>query len=241
MVILSITFCLALVWVYFRAKKQNLHINTALDLSLVIMVSGFLGSRLFHVFYEEPSHYLEHPSHIFHFWHGGFVFYGGLLGCLLGAYIFLKLKRQNYLSWADFFAPIGALGYALGRTACLMNGCCYGELCDLPWAIEFTYPGLPSGHRHPTPLYASFWELGVFFILMGLEKLKAQKKLTLQVGSLFFTWLILHSLGRLVMEAFRDDPRGAEPFGLSVASWISMGIILASAFFIFYRSRRSQL
>ena len=29
------------------------------------------------------------------------------------------------------------LGLAIGRIGCLMNGCCYGGECDLPWAVRF--------------------------------------------------------------------------------------------------------
>lgn len=237
--VLSLTYCVCLIWADHRAKKQGRSRNTALDIALMIMLGGFIGARLFHVFYESPEKYLAEPVEILKFWNGGFVFFGGFFGALAASVAFIKWKRESFLDWADFFAPILSLGYILGRFACFLNGCCYGALCDLPWAVEFNFPGLPVGPRHPTQLYASLFELFAFLIVLNREKAH-RKSSVAAAGGLFFTWLALHSVGRLIMEAFRDDFRGPT-LGLSVSSWISVGLLVvscASAFFLYRRSTR---
>jgi phosphatidylglycerol:prolipoprotein diacylglycerol transferase len=52
-----------------------------------------------------------------------------------------------------------ALGLAFGRIGCLMNGCCYGGPCSLPWAVSF-----PAGERgNYGPPYERQLETGLLF------------------------------------------------------------------------------
>jgi len=204
---LSLLFSVLVLILPKWAKKNKASFPDAINLAMIIMVSGFIGARLFHVFYENFEIYQKEPIKILEFWYGGFVFYGGAITAFICSVIYIKKKNLNFNQWADFWAPLVALGYGLGRVACLLSGCCYGRACDLPWAI--------SG-RHPTQLYASIWELSVFaFLLIIQPKLKKQ-------GSLFFIWLSLHTLGRLVMEYFRDDFRGELYLSMSISTWISL-------------------
>lgn len=222
--VISLSFCLCIFWFLKRAARQGLDHEQALDVTLVLMTSGFVGARLFHIFYEQPAYYAEDLKRILYFWHGGFVFYGGALLSAACCYLWLKRRRQDVGKWFDVFAPVGALGYALGRMACLMTGCCYGSVCKLE---GFSF-------RHPTQLYAVAWEVLVLFLLLSLER-KRPRFLRL-TWSLFFTWMFLHGLGRLIMEFFRDDDRGPALFGLSIATYISLGLMLGAAQF-FVRKR----
>lgn len=227
--VISITCCICLIWVYIRAKKFQEDVRIALDMSLMIMIGAFLGARLFHVFYEGYDYYSVFPYDAFRFWDGGFVYYGGWIGGFLLSLLFAKVYKLDFMRWADFFAPVLALGYGLGRIACFLNGCCFGDLCELPWALEFTYPGLPVGHRHPTQLYAMGWELLVTLpLLLAIEN---RKKFT---GQIFFAWIFLHGVGRLIMETFRADDRGQFILNLSVSSWISLAFIFISAGAIYF-------
>ena len=235
MLVLSVTYCLALVFTFYRAGSDKRHI--ALDLALAIMIGGFLGARLLHVAYEYPTFYWDNPGEIFKFWRGGFVYYGGFIGALVLCSIYVHFKKISFLAWADFYAPVLSLGYALGRVGCFFNGCCFGDVCTLPWAVEFNYPGLPTGLRHPTQLYAMIFELCVFAFLLGFER-RSKKgpsrsqgpaaSYTAHTGDLFFTWLGLHGCGRLVMEAFWDDDRGAFILGLSISTWLSLILIVVA-------------
>lgn len=215
--VLCLAVCVGLFWVARRAENQDLNRRLTLDLSLLMMGAGFIGGRLFHVLYEEPGYYRDHPDQIFAFWNGGFVFYGGALLAGFCALLFTWKKEPAYLArYADLFAPVIAMIYALGRMACLFAGCCYGRTCELPWAVA---------GRHPTQIYASLWEAGALFILLGLEKRQQRP------GLIFSAWMVLHGLGRLFMEAFRDDFRGPT-FALSISSWISLAVLGAGLILI---------
>jgi phosphatidylglycerol:prolipoprotein diacylglycerol transferase len=227
-IITSLSFVLAILWLVKRADHFGTSRNRALDLALVVMMTGFAGSRLFHVFFEEPNYYWQHPMRIFEFWMGGFVWYGGALAGGISALIFLRLKREPLLPWLDLLAPVASLGYALGRFACLATGCCFGEICVLPNSFGGT------SFRHPTQLYAIVFESAVLVLLLTLERKRERP-----AGQIFFIWLVGHSIGRIVMEYFRADPRGPEPLGISIATWISFVLIAISLFFL-RRSRKAK-
>jgi phosphatidylglycerol---prolipoprotein diacylglyceryl transferase len=265
---MSLVWCLIVFFVYKKSTSLQFKISSsassdlsknsahALNFTLLSMISGLLGARVMHVLWEGQSIYfsLDQNSNfsvnwvrILRFWDGGFVFFGGFILALICCAFYCRLHKLSFLFWADFFAPILALGYALGRIGCFLNGCCFGKACSWPWSIN----GL-----HPTALYAFLWDLGVFFVLSGLERLVKIKI----PGSLFFTWMLLHGIGRLVIENFRDDFRGAFLFenvsifsgglsdalqsefqgGFSISQLISLCLILVSTFWLsvnFYRQR----
>ena len=127
------------------ANQNKMDLPTALNISLILMIVGFVGARLFHVFYEEWPLYSTQPERIFYVWLGGFVFLGGAIPAVLAASLYLKLQKLEFAPWADFFAPLGALGYGFGRLSCFLSGCCYGKICELPWSVN---------GRHPTQIYA---------------------------------------------------------------------------------------
>ena len=191
-----------------------------------------------HVFYEEPAYYLANPLKVFYFWQGGFVFYGGLLSGLVAGWVALKVKQQSFPHWLDFFTPVVSLGYAGGRIACFLAGCCYGKLCDLPWAVSLRELNLDTGvmttvHRHPTQLYASALEFALFFLVLHFEKKNIFKK---RPGHLFLFWLALHSLTAL--ETLRDDNRGPMLAGMSISMLVSL-LMASTAIFLLTRGRRS--
>lgn len=216
-VYLSLLYSGLLGFIFLRAQKKHMYVERALHICFLVMVAGFVGGRIFHVLYEAPEYYSQNPLDIFKFWMGGFVFYGGMLTSLVVSWLYLHYKKESFGFWADFFAPVIALGYGLGRGACFFAGCCYGKVCELPWAIE---------GRHPTQLYAMVYE---FLVFLYLNK----KTSTKYSGDLFAQWLILHSLGRLMLEYFRDDFRGSLIAGLTISTWVSLVILsVTTAYFM---------
>ncbi len=210
---LSILACLLILLVYWRSQKYNQSIKTNLDFGMVILLSGFIGARLFHVIYEEPAYYLKQPMHIFYFWYGGFVFYGGAFTGLMAGYIFCKKNEIELINKLNFFTPLFAVGYGLGRVACLISGCCYGKYCDL------VICRLNTESRFPTQLLA----VGTEFVILGI--LQSFKSVKFFENNLFYFYLILHGIGRIIMEHFRDDFRGNQYLNVSISTWISYFII----------------
>lgn len=234
--VISLTFCLIIFLAIIRAKKLGFDINISLDFILIAMVSGFIGARVLHIVYEAPQYYLEDLLRIFKFWNGGFVYYGGVIAALIGCWVYAKVKDLNFLKWADFFAPLIAFGYGLGRFACFLNGCCYGKTCDLPWAVQF--PNLPhpmnQHFRHPTQIYTSLLEFVIVIVLLLLAKHDYFKA---QFGRLFGLWLVLHALNRILMESLRADFRGESFLGLSISTIISLLLVLLGSGMLFLKPK----
>ena len=212
-VYISLLFCGLLFYVVRRSRNLDVNLDKALNLSLIIMLSGLFGSRAFHVFYEQPELYRGNWKLFFYFWQGGFVWYGGVFAAVFSGAIYLKTATNDSVAtWLDFFAPIMALGYGLGRVACYLAGCCYG--------------------KYPIQLYAAGWELCVWILLIFIEK---QRKFQVP-GKLFCFYLCLHAIGRIFMEFFRDDFRGPQILSFSVSTWISVVLFVAGFSFLLVKT-----
>ncbi|MFH1407311.1 MAG: prolipoprotein diacylglyceryl transferase [Candidatus Omnitrophota bacterium] len=167
-----------------RADKLGFSRGIIYDLSLWIIVSAVIGSRAFYVLLK-ISEFKDNPASVFAVNEGGLVLYGGLLLAILSGFLFCRIKKQFFNQLADLIAPYIALGIAIGRIGCFLNGCCYGKSIG-----SFT---------HPVQLYESFLCLLIFLYLIRVRNLKASDK-----GN-FVRLLVLYSAARFLVEYFRGD------------------------------------
>jgi phosphatidylglycerol:prolipoprotein diacylglycerol transferase len=229
-VVISLVLSAIAFWIPRRAISLDYSPRRALDLYIVAMICGFIGARLFHILWEEPQYYLENPFFVFDILSGGFVWYGGAIGGLLGLYLMLRRDRPPSMGgWLDLFSPIAAVGYGAGRVACLLTGCCYGAVCELPHWLH-SHSETPFRFMLPTQAFAIVWEFGTAYVLYRAEGRKWVKGR--KPGQLFSLWLLLHGVGRLLMESMRDDPRGPSPYGITVSLALSLILILAGGLYL---------
>src|SRR5262245_59275524 len=114
-----------------------------MDMILWIFIFGIAGGRI--------TYMIQYGLPIWQFpmiWEGGLVFYGAAFGGVVGYFVayFMFLKKQGASTWKmlDVAAPCAALGLALGRVGCLLNGCCYGNVaCEGCPAITFPVSSAP--------------------------------------------------------------------------------------------------
>ncbi len=222
---LSLVFTLIVPVIVKRAELLKLSPHFALDLYIFVLLGSFVGARAFYILYQEPSFYYINPEQVLYFWNGGYVFFGGFLGSVAVGTGLCLYRKESIEQWFNFSIVLLSLGYAVGRFACFLSGCCYGEETDVLWSIF-----LHGAERHPTQIYASLMEFFVLAVLLILEKKKGFRAfLVLPV------WLILHSVGRVLMEVYRADPRGDQILGLSVSTLISAGLILFGLGLLVYK------
>ncbi len=122
-------------------KRWNYPPELVTAICFVAAFFGIMGARLFYVIQywrdiQEPT-LRQTLISIIDVTNGGLVVYGSIIGGVIAGIAFILHKRLPLLGTLDLFAPGLMLGLAIGRLGCLMNGCCFGGVCDLPWAIEF--------------------------------------------------------------------------------------------------------
>ena len=126
----------------YRGRRVGLSPDAIFGLAFNMFIPGIIGARLFWVIQKWESIYVpgeigQTLSNAVNFVEGGLVVYGSLIGALLGAAWYLWKNKLPLLPVADIIAPSLPLGLAIGRIGCLMNGCCYGGVCDQTWALTF--------------------------------------------------------------------------------------------------------
>ena len=186
-----------------RGLASGISAEKVIDFGPWIILGAIIGARTLYVISYWRESFEGRPTwEIFAVWQGGLVFYGGLMGSTVASAIYIRLKKLPFWKMADILAPSIALGYVFGRIGCLLNGCCYGRACDLPWAIHF--PGgnalnAPTTPVHPTQIYDSLLNLVFYAALAWLYR---RRKFD---GQIFAAYLIGYALLRSFVEMFRGD------------------------------------
>ncbi|MBN1436445.1 MAG: prolipoprotein diacylglyceryl transferase [Sedimentisphaerales bacterium] len=129
-------FLAALLLARWRSRKLGENPDHITNFSVLTLIAGVIGARLHYVLHRF-DHYQEHPAEIFAISSGGLEFLGGFILAALVTGIYLRRKKLPTFKYLDILAPALMLGLAFGRIGCLLNGCCFGAPCELPWAVRF--------------------------------------------------------------------------------------------------------
>lgn len=201
------------------AKRKGYEENDIIDLILVAIPSGIVGARLYYVIFNW-SYYSGDLMKIINIRGGGMAIHGAVIGGLIGGYFFCKYRKLNFFELADFAAPALILAQSIGRWGNYANGEAHGGVTDLPWGIL-----VDGQYVHPTFLYESIWNLGVFIFLITFGR-KMKKK----HGDIFLMYMGLYSLGRFFIEGLRTDSLMLGP--LRMAQVISVVLITISVYLL---------
>ena len=238
-VMIALAFLAGLWTATRRARRENIPGEKIADVVLWLMIGSIIGARFVYVTTYWKDEFADQPlSEIFMIQHGGLVYYGGLIGAILATYIYLRWKKMPLWKTADVLAPSIALGNVFGRIGCLLNGCCYGRACSLPWAIRFPadnplHP--PTTPVHPTEIYDALDNYLLYLLLAWLFR---HKKFD---GQVFATYLIGYAVTRTIMECFRGDyPPDHIHYGLTPGELVSIPIFIAGLALAAVLSRRVE-
>lgn len=222
---------------FYIIKKEcdrlNLDFKHISDVLFWSIWAGLLGSRVFYVIYF-PNEFINNPLEIIKIWKGGLVFHGGVIFALPVAIFLLKKYKLPIIKTIDTTALAIPLAHFFGRLGCFSAGCCYGRVCELPWAVIFRHPKSIAPTNvplHPTQLYESFSNLVLFLLLYATRK-KTDKE-GLKIG----IYLIGYGLIRFIVEFYRGDFRQFY-VSLSTAQWISIFFIGLGAIIIIKKTLR---
>jgi phosphatidylglycerol:prolipoprotein diacylglycerol transferase len=221
-----------------ECRRRGIVTEYASSIVVWAAILGISSARVLDILNNFSSYLADPKSMILS--GSGFVWYGGLLGGILGAYLVSRYYNIGFLKTTDMCAPALAIGQAIGRLGCQLSGDGdWGLPSRLPWAMAYpraivgwnsqtvlkldAHGQLVSGffpgvRVHPAPIYETLLYTGVFVILWRL------RGKGLADGRLFFLYLMLAGAARFMVEFVRINPRVF--IGLSEAQLIAIAMII---------------
>lgn len=223
-----------------RWQQRGGRAGTAYDIALWAIPFGIVGARLYHVVTDWQIYFQAGGSGLvgaLQIWQGGLGIWGGIAGGALGAAIACRRRGIPLSHFADAVAPSIILAQAIGRWGNYFNQELFGRPTELPWALQIDPQHRPAGYEqyqtfHPTFLYESLWNLGVFFVLLW-----ADRRWRIGYGRLFALYVALYCAGRIWIEALRIDTVN-EVLGLRLNIWTSAIVGLAALAYMVISARR---
>ncbi len=232
----SLSYILGLLFGWYYAKNKliidSIQKKYFDDYITYLIISIILGGRLGYVFIYDPIYFFTNPVEIIKIWRGGMSFHGGLIGIIIGTYIFCKNKNQNIFSYLDVVAVCSPIGIFFGRISNFINSELYGIETNVPWSVKFIK--IDDLNRHPSQIYEAVFEGVLLFIILS----KLFNRLRNSPGVISGYFLILYSVFRFVIEFFRepDQQLGYLFFNLSMGQIISCIALTCGLIIIYYKN-----
>ena len=207
---LIMALAVGLAWILARrrAQKFGIDVKTADDIIFYIILGGFIGARLYHVF-SSTNYYWQHPIDILKVWNGGLSIFGAVLGGLVAIYIYQRIITppsppfNRGGKWVmNWLTPSLIVGQIIGRFGNLFNYEAFGYPTNLPWKMFVPWQFRPEQYQeinffHPWFLYEQIGLIAIFFIISRLGK---QEK-----RYLFIYYVLLYNILRFALEFLRID------------------------------------
>lgn len=232
------------------AKRSNQKAETYMDLLMIGLIAGIIGARLYYVVFSWDQ-YKDNLLSIFNLRNGGLAIYGGVIGGAIAVFIYAKRKGLNFLNIADTAVPGLIIGQAIGRWGNFMNQEAFGSFTDnlfamrlkvenvryLPQAVADTVmkiQGVEYIQVHPTFLYESLWNLGVYILLLIMWRYRKFK------GEIMLLYLFAYGAGRFWIEGLRTDQLIIGNTGLAVSQLLSAAMVVISLILIIIFRKKSK-
>lgn len=234
-----------------EAKRTGQDPEVYLDFALYGLVFSIIGARLYYVLFSW-EYYSENLGKIFAIREGGLAIYGGVIGGVITAWVYCKIKKLNFWQLTDTVAPSLVLGQVLGRWGNFVNREAFGGYTDNLFAMRYqlsqvrwgdvsdevlgqlqVIDGIEYIQVHPTFLYESMWNLGVFILLLYMSR---HRKFYGQITGLYF---LGYGLGRVWIEGLRTDQLTIG--GFAVSQMLSAVLIVAATIFLIWKGKQTKL
>jgi len=223
--------------VFYFSKYHDIEKEDIFDTSMFGIIGIGIGAKLLYIITILPDliknfSILDWKTLIPRLLQGGFVFYGGLIGGIIGIYIYSRLFKISFKKLCMILIPVVPIFHSIGRIGCLLAGCCHGREYNGFGSITFYNTNLaPTGvPLFPMQIVESVCNLIIFaIILLTYKKFKG----TYKTIGLYF---VLYSIIRFMLEFYRGDAvRGI--IILSTSQWISIGLFIVGIFIYFYKDK----
>lgn len=235
----------AFLGLYLATKESDrlgLKKDLIIDLIVFAIPIAIISARIYYVIFEWDRYAGGPWYEVFAIWHGGIAIHGALIGSVITAIIYARVKKVSFWQLVDVLAPSLILGQAIGRWGNFMNQEAHGgAIAESTFNSFHQYlPDFIMNQMciegvmyHPTFLYESFWDIVVFILLLVLRRYNPLR------GELFLTYAISYSIGRFFIEGMRTDSLYIVG-QLRTAQFISVLMVVAAVAIMIYR-RKSGL
>ncbi len=204
--------------------------DTVESVIVVAIPFGIVGARLYHVITDYELYFGpgRHPVDALKIWNGGLGIWGAVALGALGGWLVARRRGIRFPAFLDAVAPGIVLAQAIGRLGNWFNQELFGRPTMLPWALEIDARHRPDGYTqfatfHPTFLYELVWNLGVFAVLIAVDR-----RFKLGHGKVFALYVMLYTAGRFWIEALRIDTVN-EIGGFRLNNYTSVIVFVAAA------------
>lgn len=237
-ILLAVGMLLGMIFVVLEAKRKKQDVNLYLGMMISGLAGGFIGARFFYVLLSW-SVYKTDIMKVFDTRSGGMVFYGGLLGGVLAAAIFCRIKKAAFMEMADVAVKGLLIGQIIGRWGNFFNRESFGEYTSNVLTMQLPLSNVRAGEVTPwmrenlvtidnvsyiqaTPLflYESIWCLLLLLLLFVWNRRK------LFAGEIFMRYLAGYGFGRFFIEWIRTDKMFLPGTDIAVNQAISAGLFL---------------
>lgn len=193
-IIICAGFILAALYVNSRTKDFGITSDNLTDCLIICVPLGIICARIYYVVFEW-GYYAQHPGEIVAIWKGGIAIYGGIIGTLIGLFVYSRVKKLSLASLCDLAAFGLLIGQCIGRWGNFVNGEAHGGPTTLPWGMTIDGQSMV----HPTFLYESLWNLAGFVLLHFYSQKRRFKG---EIALLYAAW---YGAGRAWIEGLRTD------------------------------------
>jgi phosphatidylglycerol---prolipoprotein diacylglyceryl transferase len=237
----------------WRARRERLNPEVILDMAFWIFFIGLVGARLFYCI-QYWGDQVKTVWDVLQYWKGGIVYYGGILGASVAFVVYRHFRPFPLRPYLDALAPAIMVGTLFGRLGCFLNGCCYGDQCNLPWAVSFPRFSPPWDAQynhgngvipfeaayalpvHPTQLYSSLDALIILILLTAFYPLRRRD------GEVMGLLMVTYPITRFLIEYLRND-EGVFFAGFTISQTISIALFLGGlAYWVWlFRQPRTRI
>jgi phosphatidylglycerol:prolipoprotein diacylglycerol transferase len=219
-----------------RAQRHGLSMRDLDDLLFYCVIGTIVGGRLGYVLFYKLDEYMFDPVKVFYLWEGGMSFHGGFLGVIAAMAWFAYRKGRHWFEVTDFLAPLVPIGLAAGRLGNFINAELWGRPTDAAWGMIF--PRVDNVPRHPSQLYEFALEGVALFILLWWFSRRPRP-----IGAVSALFLIGYGFTRFAVEFTREPDTflGLLAFGWTMGQWLSLPMILAGFWLLWWSYRQSGM
>ncbi|MDD5698822.1 MAG: prolipoprotein diacylglyceryl transferase [Victivallaceae bacterium] len=202
-VMAAVGFLLAAALITLNRKRAGMSENQASTLTFIAIICGVTGARIFYVMENWSTQFRGNFPEVFRIDHGGLVFYGGFFLAMAGIITYCRMAKLDMIRVMDVFTPGLALGHAVGRIGCFLNGCCFGKITHSWLGVHYPEGSGPAmrfaeAPVHPVQLYEAGGNILLTVFLLILLRRSGR-------GITMAAYMVLYGALRFGDEFFRGD------------------------------------